>query len=103
MSTPQAVDIGDYKFGFAFPDQSVFKTKKGLDEGIVTAISEHKNEPEWMRKFRLRSYQAFLKKSMPNWGGDLSAIDFDNIYYYTINKSKILLTLLKLFNILNFF
>ena len=82
MSTQQAVDIGDYKFGFKFPDQSVFKTRRGLDEEVVTSISEHKNEPEWMRKFRLRSYQAFLKKSMPNWGVDLSGIDFDNIYYY---------------------
>ncbi len=82
MSASQAVEIGDYKFGFAFPDHSVFKTRKGLDEDVVTAISEHKNEPEWMKKFRLRSYQAFLKKSMPNWGADLSAIDFENIYYY---------------------
>jgi len=82
MSTQQAVDIGDYKFGFSFPDQSVFKTKKGLDEEVINAISDHKNEPEWMRKFRLRSYKAYLKKPMPNWGADLSAIDFDNIYYY---------------------
>ncbi len=82
MSTQQAVDIGDYKFGFSFPDQSVFKTKRGLDEGVINAISAHKNEPEWMRKFRLRAYKAFLKKPMPNWGADLSAIDFDNIYYY---------------------
>ncbi len=76
------VDIGDYKFGFAFPDQSVFKTRKGLDEEVINAISDHKNEPDWMRKFRLRSYKAFLKKSMPNWGADLSDIDFDNLYYY---------------------
>lgn len=82
MSTPQMVDIGDYKFGFAFPDQSVFKTRKGLDEEVINAISDHKNEPDWMRKFRLRSYKAFLKKSMPNWGADLSDIDFDNLYYY---------------------
>lgn len=82
MSTPQAVDIGDYKFGFAFPDQSVFKTRKGLDEDVINAISQHKNEPDWMRKFRLRSYKAFMKKKMPNWGADISDIDFDNIYYY---------------------
>jgi len=82
MSTSQAVDIGDYKFGFAFPDQSVFKTRKGLDEEVVNAISRHKNEPDWMRKFRLRSYKAFLNKKMPNWGANLSEIDFNNIYYY---------------------
>ncbi|MBN1685478.1 MAG: Fe-S cluster assembly protein SufB [Spirochaetales bacterium] len=82
MNTSQTIEIGDYKFGFSFPDQSVFKTGKGLNEEVINAISDHKNEPEWMRKFRLRSYQAFLKKKMPNWGVDLSGIDFDNIYYY---------------------
>lgn len=82
MSTQQAVDIGDYKFGFAFPDQSVFKTRKGLDEEIVKAISARKNEPEWMTKYRLRSLKAFRSKEMPNWGADISSIDFDDIYYY---------------------
>jgi Fe-S cluster assembly protein SufB len=78
----QTVDIGDYKFGFAFPDKSVFRTRKGLDEEVITAISREKDEPEWMLKYRLRAYQAFLKKSMPNWGADLSKVDFDEIYYY---------------------
>ncbi len=78
----QSVNIGEYKHGFHFPDISVAKTKKGLDEEVVRAISHHKKEPEWMTQFRLRSYKAFRKKSMPNWGADLSALDFDNIYYY---------------------
>jgi Fe-S cluster assembly protein SufB len=82
MSNPQTVDIGEYKHGFHYPDRSVFKTKKGLDEDVINAISHHKGEPEWMRKFRLRSYKAFLKKPMPNWGADISGMDFDNIYYY---------------------
>ena len=78
----QLVDIGDYKAGFAYPDKSVFKTKKGLDEEVVSAISEHKGEPDWMRQFRLRSLAAFRKKKMPNWGADLSDLDFENLYYY---------------------
>jgi len=78
----QSVEIGEYQHGFSYPDISVFRTQKGLSEGVVHAISEHKNEPEWMRKFRLRALKAFHKKSMPNWGADLSALDFDNIYYY---------------------
>ena len=82
MSTQSTVDIGDYKFGFAFPDQSVFKTGRGLDEEVVNAISDHKKEPEWMKKFRLRSLRAFQSKSMPNWGADISDIDFDAICYY---------------------
>ena len=83
MSTQQqAVELGEYKYGFSFPDASVFRTKKGLDEEIVRAISAQKGEPDWMLRFRLRALDAFRQKEMPNWGADLSAIDFDNIYYY---------------------
>ncbi len=77
-----AVDIGEYRHGFYYPDRSVFKTRKGLDEEVVNAISEHKSEPEWMRQFRLRALAAFRKKAMPSWGADLSALDFENLYYY---------------------
>ncbi|TVR59930.1 MAG: Fe-S cluster assembly protein SufB [Spirochaetaceae bacterium] len=83
MSDQQTVDIGDYKFGFAFPDNSVFKTERGLTPEVVAAISRHKKEPDWMLEFRLRSYEEFLKKDMPNWGADLSALDFENIVYYS--------------------
>ena len=48
----------------------------------MAAISEHKNEPEWMRKFRLKSLEYFLARPLPDWGGDLTGIDFDNIFYY---------------------
>jgi len=82
VSQPQTVDVGEYKHGFYYPDKSIFKTKKGLDEQVVTAISEHKGEPEWMRKFRLRALKVFQKKEMPNWGADLSSLNFDEIYYY---------------------
>jgi Fe-S cluster assembly protein SufB len=81
-SQQQLVDIGDYKAGFNYPDKSVFKTKKGLDESVVCAISEHKGEPDWMRQFRLRALKTFRKKPMPNWGADLSHLDFEGIYYY---------------------
>ncbi len=81
-SQPQAVDIGEYKFGFHYPDRSVYKAEKGLNADVVNAIADHKGEPDWMRQFRLRSLEAFLAKEMPNWGADLSDIDFDEFYYY---------------------
>ena len=40
-----------------------------------------KNEPEWMRDFRLRSLGIFHSKPTPHWGGNI-AIDFQDIYYY---------------------
>jgi Fe-S cluster assembly protein SufB len=72
----------DYKYGFHDKDISVFRTEKGLSAEVVAAISDHKGEPEWMLKFRLKALAHFLKRPMPNWGADLSGIDFDNIYYY---------------------
>jgi Fe-S cluster assembly protein SufB len=71
-----------YKYGFSKPENYVFKSKKGLDEEVVKNISWHKNEPEWMRQFRLKSLSYFSKKAMPQWGADLSTIRFDDIYYY---------------------
>jgi Fe-S cluster assembly protein SufB len=53
-----------------------------LSPEVVASISKHKNEPEWMLKFRLKALDHFRKRPMPNWGADLSGLDFENIYYY---------------------
>src|SRR5947199_17017 len=73
------------KYGFANPDEAkdyFFKSGRGLSHELVDAISTHKNEPDWMRKFRHQSLDYFLARPLPAWGGDLSTVDFDNIYYY---------------------
>ena len=70
------------KYGFSKPENYVFKAKKGLSKNVVEQISSMKNEPEWMREFRLKALEIFLAKKMPTWGADLSAINFDEIYYY---------------------
>ena len=72
----------DYKYGFSKPENYVFKAKKGLNTYLVEQISSMKNEPLWMREFRLRALQIFEFKKMPIWGADLSTINFDDIYYY---------------------
>ena len=41
-------DIGDYKYGFADKDVSVFRSERGLTKEIVEEISGMKNEPQWM-------------------------------------------------------
>jgi Fe-S cluster assembly protein SufB len=74
--------IDQYKYGFRDPDVSVFKTRKGLDEEVVRQISAMKGEPEWMLNFRLKALKHFQERPMPQWGGDLSQLDLDDIYYY---------------------
>ena len=80
--------IGDYKYGFKDPEVHVFKSRKGLDEDVVRQISELKNEPEWMLKFRLKALAHFQDRPTPTWGPDLSTLDLDEIYYYVKPTDK---------------
>jgi Fe-S cluster assembly protein SufB len=75
-------DIPKYQFGFHDDIHPVFSTPKGISEKIVKEISGHKKEPDWMLKFRLDALKLFFTKKMPDWGGDLSKINFNDIYYY---------------------
>ena len=77
-----ALDLGRYKLGWSDEEDYVFKPKRGLNTDIVQEMSWMKSEPDWMRNFRLKSLSRFEKRPMPSWGGDMSGIDFDNIYYY---------------------
>ena len=73
----------DYKYGFHdSEDNYSFKSGKGLTREIVEQISEMKNEPRWMREFRLKALEVFCRKPMPTWGGELSHLNYDDIHYY---------------------
>lgn len=72
----------DYEFGFYDEGIKTIQTNKGLSEEIVREISRLKNEPEWMLDFRLKSLDYFLKQPNPEWGADLSDIEFDDFTYY---------------------
>lgn len=80
--------VDQYKYGFHVDSKAIFKAKRGLNREVVTEISRMKNEPDWMLKFRLDALEIFYSKPMPTWGGDLSGIDFDNIYYYLKPSDK---------------
>src|SRR5712664_73499 len=82
MANKSILDLDYAKYDFKDPEKYVFKSEKGLSRQTVEQISEMKKEPEWMLKFRLRAYEHFVKRAMPQWGGDLGQIDFNDIYYY---------------------
>ncbi len=72
----------EIKYGFHADEKYFFKSGRGLSHELVDAISSHKDEPDWMRKFRHKSLDYFLARPLPTWGPDLTTIDFENIFYY---------------------
>ncbi|SDM95868.1 Iron-regulated ABC transporter membrane component SufB [Fictibacillus solisalsi] len=81
-------EIGEYKYGFRDKDVSIFRSKRGLTKEVVEEISKMKNEPEWMLDFRLKSLEQFYKMPMPQWGGNLKDLNFDDITYYVKPSEK---------------
>lgn len=65
-----------------------YQTGKGLSKEVVLEISEQKNEPSWMRDFRLKALEIYQKMPMPTWGVDLSQLDIDSIIAYIRPSAK---------------
>jgi len=89
MIKNEAIDeLKNYKYGWSDIDIIGSNSKRGLSKEIVAEISNLKNEPKWMLDLRLKSLSLFEKKPMPNWGSNLSGIDFNNIKYYVKSTEK---------------
>ncbi|MBS65711.1 MAG: Fe-S cluster assembly protein SufB [Euryarchaeota archaeon] len=76
--------VGDYKAGWKDTENSTIRFDFGLSEEVVREISKLKEEPEWMTELRVKAYNHFMERPMPNWGNTsaLGEIDFDSICYY---------------------
>src|SRR5262245_7750272 len=99
MSTPEIIaeqeslkDINaDYKerYGFSDPENYLFKAPKGLTAELVAQISGYKNEPEWMKQFRLKASEHFRNRPQPTWGSPMLAeVDYDDIHYFVRASEK---------------
>ena len=80
--------LGKYEYGWADADTAGATAQRGLSEAVVRNISALKNEPEWMLELRLKGLRLFDRKPMPNWGADLTGIDFQNIKYFVRSTEK---------------
>src|SRR6266581_2637134 len=100
MATPEVIAeqqalVGinaDYKEKFGFHDAETgyaFKAPKGLTRELVEQISEFKNEPQWMREFRLKALEHFYARPQPTWGSPMLAeVDYDDIHYFVRASEK---------------
>jgi Fe-S cluster assembly protein SufB len=80
--------LGKYEYGWADADTAGATAQRGLSEAVVRNISALKNEPQWMLDLRLKGLRLFGRKPMPNWGADLTGIDFQNIKYFVRSTEK---------------
>jgi Fe-S cluster assembly protein SufB len=77
------------RFGFHDPETDyAYKAPKGLSREVVESISSYKDEPEWMREFRLKALDHFMQRPTPTWGGNLGQIDWDDIHYFVRASEK---------------
>ena len=78
----------DYKYGF-YTDIEMEAFPKGLNEDIIGLISQKKNEPEWLYKYRLKAFSHWKKMKEPKWAKiDYPHINFNELYYYASPKKK---------------
>ncbi len=79
-------DIGD----FVYPEKHKYDAGVGLTEDTINYMCDVKDEPDWIREFRMKALKTFRDKPLPtNWASkDLEAIDFDKIRYYLAGDQK---------------
>jgi Fe-S cluster assembly protein SufB len=85
----QVADINRSLYDFVKPEEGYERYANGLTPDIVRAISEKKDEPEWMLKKRLEALELFKDMKMPaNWGPSIARLDMDHISTYVNPKTK---------------
>lgn len=72
----------DYWPGFSMPEKNKITFKRGLSKQVVGDISLLKEEPSWMRELRLKAYESFINQKLPDWGPDLTSLDFQDLVYF---------------------
>ena len=93
MSDNEKTQIADidrslYDFRYDESDKDFYKIRAGLDESIVEKISDEKQDPEWMRQWRLKCLKLYNQIKEPDWGPDIRDLDIQKIVTYVKPKTE---------------
>lgn len=93
MSDNEKAQIADidrslYDFRYEESDKDFYKIRAGLDESIVKKISDEKQDPEWMRQWRLKCLKLYNQIKEPAWGPDIRDLDIQKIVTYVKPKTE---------------
>ncbi|MDP3987178.1 MAG: Fe-S cluster assembly protein SufB [Nanoarchaeota archaeon] len=86
MQTP--INITRNAYDHHNKENLIFKAEAGLSEELVRQISKDKNEPEWMLQRRISALKLFNEMPMPNFGPDISELNFNEIHFYMRPNAK---------------
>ena len=77
-----------YQYGFSTNIEKEI-IEKGLNKKTIELISQKKQEPLFLLKFRLKAYEKWKKMSQPNWAYlNFPQINYQDIIYYSAPKSQ---------------
>lgn len=60
----------------------------GADRGHCAKISDEKDDPVWMREFRMKSLQIYRQMQIPDWRPPIDGLDMDHIETYVRPKTQ---------------
>ena len=81
-------DVDRSMYDFRYEEKDYYKVDEGLTPEIVEQISAEKNDPDWMREFRLKSLEIYNSMQIPNWGPPIDGLDMEHIVTYVKPKTK---------------
>ena len=85
----EVADVDRSLYDFTKSEEGYERYADGLTPEIVRAISEKKDEPEWMLEMRLSALETYHAREMaPNWGPSIAGLDLDHISTYVSPKTK---------------
>jgi Fe-S cluster assembly protein SufB len=89
-NNPELEQFIDKKYQYGFITDIESETlPPGLDENVIRLISEKKNEPEFLLKWRLKAFKHWQKLKPPMWGHlEIDDINYQAISYFSKPKQE---------------
>ncbi len=84
----QIADIDRSIYDIKDREDDFYKIDAGLTPALVEQISKEKNDPEWMKEFRLHSLEIYNKLQVPDWGPSIEGLHMDQIVTYVRPNTK---------------
>ena len=81
-------DINRSVYDVIDKEDNATRLEEGLNEDIIRRISEEKNDPDWMREFRLNCLKIYKELKVPQWGPGIEGLDMEHISTYVRPNTK---------------